>query len=108
MRKTRPGGYEGRKEKTMNAIERIKMVKAMEYICRNLNDEEIIEAWLIDGVADGDIWFGDLSPNADDAELLDYYIKDKNFADLMHSFLFCMKKACKSGGLYCDRIVSGT
>lgn len=38
----------------------------------------------------------------DEAE---WYIEDDNFKDLMGTFLFLMKNACKSGGLYCDGIV---
>lgn len=92
----------------MNKIERIKMVKAMEYITRNLNDEEIFMDWLTLGVADGDIDYGDLSVNADDADPygVDYYTEDKTFADIMDLFLKLMKAACRSGGLYCDGVVS--
>lgn len=90
----------------MNTIERIKMVKAMEYISRNLNDETIFEDWLIAGVADSDIAYGDLDIRPDDLENLDYYINDNTFADLMALFLRLMKRANMSGGLYCDRIVS--
>lgn len=90
----------------MNVEERIKMVKAMEYIARNINDEEIFyNTWLSIGVADGDIEYGDLTPN-DDSGMIDYYIKDGNFAELMRTFLSVMKRAEKSGGLYCDKIVS--
>ena len=39
----------------MNKTERVKFVKAMEYICRSINDETIFDAWLMNGVADGDI-----------------------------------------------------
>ena len=90
----------------MNTEERIKMVKAMEFICRNINDEEVFEGWLMDGVADGDIEYGTLDIQPDDYEDLEYYIEDKHFADLMDTFLHCMKKARKSGGLYCDNVVS--
>ena len=89
----------------MNREERMKMVKAMEFIARQLNDEEIFEAWLIDGVADGDIEYGDLSAEA--GEDMDYYLEDQHFSDLMDTFLRCMKAAKKSGGLYCDGVVSG-
>ena len=89
----------------MNAIERIKMVKAMEFICRNMNDEEAFEGWLVNGVADGDIEYGTLDVQPDDAEDLEYYIKDEAFADLMDTFLWCMREARKSGGLYCDNVV---
>ena len=88
----------------MNTQERIKMVKAMEYITRQLNDEGIFDSWLISGVADGDIDYGDLS--AEDDGDVEYYTEDTRFADLMDAFLWCMKKAYKSGGLYCDGVVS--
>lgn len=89
----------------MNREERMKMVKAMEFIARQLNDEEIFETWLIDGVADGDIEYGDLSAEA--GEDMDYYLEDQHFSDLMDTFLHLMNAAKKSGGLYCDRVVSG-
>lgn len=92
--------------KNMNPIERIKMVKAMEFICRQLNDEEIFDGWLMVGVADGDIPYGNLSVETEDYDNLDYYIDDDNFADLMHTFLRLMSRARRSGGLYCDNIVS--
>lgn len=89
----------------MKREERMKMVKAMEYIARQINDEEIFDAWLIDGVADGDIEYGDLSAEA--GEDMDYYLEDQHFSDLMDTFLRCMHAAKKHGGLYCDRVVSG-
>ncbi len=90
----------------MNRIERISMVKAMEYIIRNLNDEELVNGWLASGVADGDIEYGDLqAATLIDDESIDYYIEDDNFADLMYVFLSIMHVACKFGGLCCDGIV---
>lgn len=50
----------------MNKIERIKCVKAMEFLARQINDEEVFEEWLMDGVADGDIDVGDLDVKGDD------------------------------------------
>ncbi len=88
----------------MKREERMKMVKAMEYIARQLNDEEILESWLAAGVADGDIEYGDLTTYAD---IDDWYIEDQHFSDLMETFLRCMKAAKKHGGLYCDGVVSG-
>ena len=88
----------------MNREERIKMVKAMEYIASRIDDEEISEAWAINGVADGDIAYGDLSTYS---EFDDWYIEDQHFSDLMETFLRCMKAAKRSGGLYCDGVVSG-
>ena len=76
----------------------------MEYIARQINDENIFEGWLMCGVADGDIQYGDL-----DIENVDeYYIKDNNFKDLMSCFLRKMSSAWHSGGLYCGDIVSET
>jgi len=88
----------------MLIAERTKMVKAMEYITRQINDEDIFEAWLTDGVADGDINYSDLTEE-DDGDI-EYYTEDGHFADLMDSFLWCMQKAYKSGGLYCDKVAS--
>ena len=90
----------------MNKTERIKMVKAMEFIARQINDELIFDHWLTGGVADGDIEYGDMWPHTGDEELLDYYLADENFADLMQTFLRVMKRGYKSGGLYCDGVVS--
>lgn len=86
---------------------RIKMVKAMEFIARQLNDEYIYESWAIFGVGDGDIDYADLSCD-EEAEFKDfkYYIKDKEFSDLMDLFVHLMARAKKSGGLFCDGIVS--
>ena len=87
----------------MKREERMKMVKAMEYIARQLNDEEILESWLANGVADGDIADGDLTTYAD---IDDWYIEDQHFSDLMDTFLYLMKMT-KRNGLYCDGVVSG-
>lgn len=85
----------------MRKAERIKMVKAMEFIARQINDEDVFEGWLISGVADGDIEYGDLDS---DGENLDWYIEDEHFEELMECFLRRMSRANKSGGLYCDGV----
>ena len=84
----------------MNAKERYEMVRAMETIARAVNDEDVFEGWLMCGVADGDI-----DETTKDEEL-EYYIDDKHFAELMDTFLRVMSRAKRSGGLYCDGIVS--
>lgn len=85
------------------STERIKMVKAMEYLARHVNDESIFYGiWLSVGVADCDIEYGDLTDSVDD---LEYYIEDENFKYLMKAFLKVMDCANRSGGLYCDGIV---
>ena len=90
----------------MDTTKRIKMVKAMEFITRQINDEGVFEGWLIGGVADGDIKYGDLEVRDEDREDLAVYIEDESFADLMHTFLYLMKNASRSGGLHCDGVVS--
>ena len=52
------------------------------------------------------IEYGTLDVQPDDAEDMACYIEDENFADLMDTFLWCMREARKSGGLYCDNVVS--
>jgi hypothetical protein len=102
-------GEKEKMSKRMNKIERMKMVKAMEFIARQINDEDIFMGWLYSGVADGDIQYGDLDITMDDEENLSCYIDDeKNFADLMTTFLRLMAKTWKSGGLWCNGVLSQT
>lgn len=77
------------------------MVKAMEYIVRNVNDETLLEPWLMCGVPDGDIEYGDLSDDYDD----DYFTENSNFSELMGLFLRTMKRA-EHTGLFCDGVLS--
>lgn len=91
-----------------NVVKRIKLVKAMEYIVRNVNAEDITEQWLIFGVADGDIDYGDLTvaENPEDDEAFWYVEKDETFSEIMELFLDIMACAKEDGGLYCDGVVS--
>lgn len=86
----------------VNVIERKKMVLAMEYIARQINDENVFMPRLMTGIADGDLSYGEWDPEMVD----DYYIEDSNFTDLMDCFLRRMSRAGKSGGLYCNGIVT--
>ncbi len=84
---------------------RIKAVKAMEYLARQINDEDVFYEWLSLGVADGDIDFGDLSEESNGD--VEFYVEDdERFAELMDVFLKCMTNARKSGGLYCGKVLS--
>ena len=86
----------------IDRTDRAKMVACMEFIARQINDEEIFERWLAVGVADGDIDYGDL-----DADVDDYYLSDGNFKELMRLFLRLMWKAeQEKSGLYCGGVVS--
>ena len=85
----------------MNKELRKKVVVAMELLARSVINEEDMQGWLMCGVPDGDIDYGDL--NTDNVD--EYFIEDKNFAELMGCFLRTMCRA-KEDGLYVDRIVS--
>ena len=85
----------------MNKVERAKMIVAMEFIARQINDEDVFDRWLMCGVADGDIDYGNFNLNDVDED----YLEDGAFEDVMSCFLRCMKGAYNSGGLYCDDIV---
>lgn len=82
---------------------RAEVVKAMETLVRCINYEDIIDSWLMVGVADGDI--------REDTTLEEIaemgYVDDAEFKDLMTLFLRLMDRASRNGGLYCDRITSG-
>ena len=95
---------ENRAKEARGLDERKLAVLAMEYLARNLNDEDILEGWLMGGVADGDIPFGAMSPAGLD---LEYYTDPENFADLVACFLRCMSRARMSGGLWCGGVVGG-
>ena len=47
----------------MDKLQRKKMVLAMEYICRQINDEDVFMPWLMCGVADGDLKYGEWDPD---------------------------------------------
>jgi len=81
---------------------RKRMVLAMEMLVRAVNDEEIMMAWLMGGVADGDISTASL----DTEEVDDVYIEDGYYADLMTLFLRTMEAAWRDGGLYDSGISS--
>ncbi len=84
----------------MDKTERLKMVSAMEFIARHVNDEDVFDFWLLTGVADGDVAYGQMC----DDEV--YIEDDEAFSDLMDTFLMLMQDAEKSGGLYCDGVCS--
>lgn len=86
--------------------ERIKAVKAMEFLARQVNSEFVMEYWLTYGVPDGDIEYGDLGENETDEELVYMVEDDDGFAELMKAFLCTMSRARKDGGLYCGDVLS--
>lgn len=92
----------------MDFEERIKMVKAMEYVARQINNTDILWEWISHGVADEDIQYGDFNTDAKDLHFCSErgYIDDRGFSRLMREFLWCMKEAYNDGGLFCDWVVS--
>ena len=92
---------------TIEELERLKMVKSMEFIMRQLNDETIFDSWATYGVADGDIEYGDLSVTNDDLDDLGYYISKDELADLMDEFVHKIRLASRNGGLFCAGVLGG-
>lgn len=84
----------------MNMHERAETVRAMERLVRGINNEDYLEIWLINGVADGDI------DGTETDEYLEYYTEDENFSELMELFMKLMKRALKYGGLWIDGVLS--
>lgn len=87
-----------------NMKERTKLIEAMEYVARQINDETVFDKWLVCGVEDGCIEYGDFDWGNPEAQW--YADDDETFADIMDTFLKVMHDAYKSGGLYCNGIVS--
>lgn len=79
---------------------RKQMVLAMERLVRSIDNEELIQGWLMCGVPDGDI------QRYEEDEVDEYFTEDKNYAELMGLFLRIMKRAEKDGGLYSDGVES--
>lgn len=79
-----------------NTAKRIEFVRAMDMLARCINDENVFEGWLMNGVPDG------LIKNASDESIAEF-TDDETIKDFMDCFLRCMVSASKSGGLfYCD------
>ena len=76
----------------MRVDRRIKMLEAMKCIASSINDEDILERWLMLGIPDGDTNLAN-------------YCSDDELKDIIHEFLIAMSEAKKIGGLYCDGIV---
>ena len=85
-----------------NNKHRAEVVKAMDILAKCINDENIIDSWLMLGVADGDI----TSETSLEEIAETIYVEDKAFEELMTLFLKLMYRAGRDG-LFCDGIVSG-
>ena len=76
----------------------------MDDIVRCINDENIVESWLMGGVPDGDIPYKDTISMEDINEIAEMYDED-DFKVFVGCFLRCMKSAGKDG-LYVDGVVA--
>lgn len=83
----------------MNKNIRKDNILAMERLVRCINNEEIIESWLMCGIPDGDITKYTID------EVDDYFTEDKNLSDLITLFLKLMAKANKDGSLNIDGVI---
>lgn len=84
----------------MNLKERIKKLRALDSLVRSLNDEDLINVWLMNGVADGDQTLPD-----EDWEI--YVDTDEDFRDIIHLGLKLLTRAVKEeSGIYIDDVVS--
>ena len=81
-----------------------KIIIEMNNIARRVNDEDIIESWLMGGVPDGDIPYKDTISMEDLDEVIETY-DEYDFKMFVGCFLRCMKSAGKDG-LYVDGVVA--
>jgi len=91
----------------MNKTERIKMVKAMEFIARQIPDEDILKTWIDYGVEDGDIEYGDLDSTIRDSgsDPIEKYISDDKLEEVMKTFIEVVRNAYNETiGLCCDGV----
>lgn len=89
---------------TLNKKDRAKAILAMEFIARNVNNEDYLESWLMCGVADGDIEYGESDIKAVD----EYYTDMDNFKDIVQCFRRVTARAIADGGFYVGgQVISG-
>lgn len=83
-----------------NYSERYATIRAMDMLARQTNKETALEMWFEQGISDGDI-----DAETPD-EMLNDYINDEKFADLLDTFLCVMSESYKQGGLSVDGVNS--
>lgn len=82
--------------------ERKKLLVAMEYIMRNLNDEDDFSSWLCYGVPDCDIPYGNFNTNY----VHDFYVSDEEcFKTIVGTFIETIKYM-EYDGITCGGITS--
>lgn len=86
--------------KGQNIFDRVKAVRAMDFLARSLNNVDHLERWLMYGVADGD-------QTLTDKEIADTYCDDATFTALSDEFTYLMRIARNNGGLFIDGLCVG-
>lgn len=81
-----------------------KMIIEMDDIARCINDEYIVESWMMAGVPDGDIPYKTTISMEDLDEVAEMY-DEYDFKVFIGCFLRCMKSAGKDG-LYLDGVIA--
>lgn len=81
-----------------------KMIIEMDDIARCINDENIVESWMMGGVPDGDIPYKNTISMEDINEVAEMY-DEYDFKVFVGCFLRCMKSAGRDG-LYLDEVVA--
>lgn len=83
-----------------NKNERYAIIRAMDMLARQTNNETALEMWFEQGISDGDI-----DAETPD-EILNDYISNEKFADVLDTFLCVMSESYKQGGLSVDGVNS--
>lgn len=83
-----------------NEQERYAIIRAMDMLARQTNNEAALEMWFSQGISDGDI--DTETPD----EMLNDYIDDDKFRDVLDTFLCVMSESYKQGGLSVDGVKS--
>ena len=81
-----------------------KMIIEMDDVARCINDENIIESWMMGGVPDGDIPYKETISMEDLDEISEMY-DEYDFKVFIGCFLRCMKSAGRDG-LYLDGVIA--
>ena len=81
-----------------------KMIIEMDDIARCINDENIVESWMMGGVPDGDIPYKN-TISMEDLDAISEMYDEYDFKMFVGCFLRCMKSAGKDG-LYLDGVIA--
>ena len=81
-----------------------KMIIEMDDVARCINDENIVESWMMGGVPDGDIPYKETISMEDLDEISEMY-DEYDFKVFIGCFLRCMKSAGRDG-LYLDGVIA--